>query len=109
MPQILENNTNVRRIIIFSFIFLFCLNNINRPKPDPDSNPAIQLPKGIICSKYNSVITILDTQLGINPRILDNIGLIILLSLINVISVSESITKFNIMFIIKINENIFNV
>ena len=52
----LENATKVNRINIFSFIFLFCLNNINNPRPEPVNNPDIQLPNGSIFSNYNSVI-----------------------------------------------------
>ena len=99
----------MNKIIKFSFIFLFCLNNTNKPKPDPDNNPAIQLPNGIMFLIYNSVITTLDAQFGIKPMILDIIGLNILLLFTNVVMLSLSIIHVNMIFIIKINDNILKV
>lgn len=109
IPQTLENNININKIMMFSLIFLFCLNNINNPNPEPVRSPEMQLPKGIIFSRYNCVIITLDAQLGIKPIRLDIMGLNILLLLMNVVNVSLSIIIFNKIFIIRINIDIFIV
>ena len=109
IPHILEKIININSIIKFSLIFLFCLNKINKPSPEPDNKPAIQLPNGIISLIYNSVITTLDAQFGIKPMILEIIGLNILLLFTNVVIISLSIIKLSITFIIKINDKIFKV
>ena len=105
----LEKTTKVISIKIFSFKFLFCLNRINNPNPEPVNNPDIQLPNGIIFSKYNSVITILEAQFGIKPIILDKIGLNILLLFIKLDNDSVSMIKFNKILIMMIKPVIFNV
>ena len=90
-------------------MFLFCLNSISNPNPEPVNNPDIQLPNGKIFSRYNSVITTLDAQFGISPIILDNIGLNILLLFANAESDSVSIIRFNMMLITSIKDVIFRV
>ena len=109
MPQRLEKTIKVINIIMFSFRFLFCLNKTNKPRPEPDRSPEIQLPNGNTSCKYNSVITTLDAQFGISPTKLDKIGLIILLLYTKVFNVSLSIREFKITLTIKINKVIFIV
>ena len=53
IPQKLEKDISANKIMIFSLRFLFCLNRIIKPNPEPVNSPDIQLPKGIIFSKYN--------------------------------------------------------
>lgn len=55
------------RIVKFSFIFLFDLNNTRIATPLPVSNPDITEAKFIELLKYNSVSITLDAQLGIKP------------------------------------------
>ena len=109
IPQVIDINNNINKIIIFSLIFLFCLNKINKPTPELDNSPDIQLPKVIILSKYNSVITTLPAQFGINPISAVIIGDKILLFLVKFMRTDSSIIVFKIIFIIKINNDIFNV
>ena len=109
IPHKLENAINRISIKMFSLKFLFCLNNTSKPNPEPDNNPDMQLPNEIIFSRYSSVIAMLDAQFGINPIILDNIGLNILLFLANVINISRSIIVFNTIFISNIKIDIFKV
>ena len=62
-------------ILMFSFISLFSLNNTIMAIPEPVKTPASIDPKLIDELKYNSVIKILEAQLGINPIKLDIKGL----------------------------------
>ena len=55
-------------------MFLLVLNNTNMPTPAPVNKPDINDPNVIALLKYNSVITTLDAQLGINPTKLDTKG-----------------------------------
>ena len=52
---------------IFSFKFLFVLNNTRIPSPLPVKTPAIIFPKLIMSFKYHSVMITLLAQLGIRP------------------------------------------
>ena len=52
---------------MFSFIFLFDLNNTNRAVPLLDRRPASSAGNDIALFKYNSVRITLAPQLGINP------------------------------------------
>ena len=55
------------KIVKFSFIFLFDLNNTRIATPLPVSNPDITEAKFIELLKYSSVSITLDAQLGIKP------------------------------------------
>ena len=59
----------------FAAIFLFTLNKTIKAIPEPVNNPASIDPKLIEEFKYNSVITILEAQLGIKPIKLEIKGL----------------------------------
>ena len=48
-------------------MFLFILNSISNPAPDPTNRPAINDPKFIIPDRYNSVIITEEAQFGIKP------------------------------------------
>ena len=109
IPQILAIVSNNIKIKMFSLRFLFCLNRISIPTPEPDNNPDRQLPKLIILFKYNSVIITLAAQLGISPKILVIMGVNILLLLTKLIINFSSIKAFKIIFIIRINDAIFKV
>ena len=109
IPKRLDTIIKIKRIIIFSFFCLFCLNSINNPTPEPANKPEIQLPKGIRFWIYNSVIMTLDAQFGINPIIDvisgDKILLLLMKSIIN----SLSMIRLTKIFIIKMKIVIFNV
>ena len=109
IPQILEIKIRVRRIRRFSFKFLFCLNNTNSPTPELDKSPDIQLPKVITLLKYNSVIIMLEAQLGIKPIIEVIIGVRILLVLIKFITAFRSSKMFIKIFTRRIKAVIFKV
>lgn len=55
------------KIIKFSFLFLLDLNNISREIPLPVNNPDSKEENLITPLVYNSVIIILEPQLGIKP------------------------------------------
>lgn len=55
------------KINIFSFKFLFSLNNTIRAVPLPVKSPAINEDKLIALFKYNSVSITLAPQFGISP------------------------------------------
>ena len=105
----LENVISVNKMKIFSFKFLFCLKRTNNPTPEPDSSPAIQLPKVITFSKYSSVMITLEAQFGISPIILVNIGERILLFSVKLVIKFLSIIEFRKILMIKMKKVIFAV
>ena len=64
----------INNIIIFSFIFLFCLNKTSKATPLPERSPEIVVPKLIILSMYSCVINTLALQFGIKPISEEKIG-----------------------------------
>ena len=52
---------------MFSFIFLFVLNNSKIPNPLPGNSPENNCPIVINLDRYNSVIITLLAQFGIRP------------------------------------------
>lgn len=66
-PEITPSEYNKHIINMFSFIFLFSLNNTISAVPLPVNKPAINEDKLIALFKYSSVNIILAPQLGISP------------------------------------------
>ena len=58
---------NIDTIFIFSFRFLFILNNIIIPRPEFTSKPPISVPNPITLLINNSVNITDDAQFGISP------------------------------------------
>ena len=69
-PDIEPSRYSINTIKIFSFIFLFPLNNTIIAVPLPVNSPHINDEIFIALFKYNSVNITLAPQLGINPIIL---------------------------------------
>ena len=93
-------------IFIFSFKFLFTLNNTSNPTPAFASNPAIKIEAVIKFSTYNLVIITEDAQFGIkpiNPAITGPKILLFIIKLDNVSSPIKCITRFKTNVIISIN------
>ena len=112
IPQTTPITYNNPNILKFSFTFLFTLNNIKIPIPEPTSKPPIIEPILIIFSKYNFVSITEPAQFGISPTRPDIIGPIIGIFNIKFDSYSSTkkcIIKFSMKVIIIINRNIFNV
>ena len=95
---------------MFSFTFLFVLNNTNVPTPAFTKTPVINIGIEIIFSINNSVNITDDAQFGINPISPAIIGPKMKLLLITfeiVSSPTRFITQFIINVVTNINKNIF--
>ena len=98
--------------MIFSFKFLFVLNNTMSATPLPVRSPDKRDAKSIILLKYNCVIITLDAQFGNSPTRLEINGENILpfKKIFDILSSpNKYITEFKINVIININIIIFTV
>ena len=74
IPEIAPIKYTIKTIFIFSFMFLFVLNNTASPTPAPVSKPDIMLAADITFSRYIFVKITDAAQFGIRPIRLATIG-----------------------------------